>query len=58
MHYEGTGPVATQVGTDARLLDLWLHDHSPQTQRAHEAGADTFLALVGKPLRAMTFGDL
>jgi len=46
------------VGTDARLLDLWLHDHSPQTQRAHEAGADTFLALVGKPLRAMTFGDL
>jgi integrase/recombinase XerD len=43
---------------DARLVALWLHGHSPATQRAYAADLATFRAVVPGPLRQVGLGDL
>lgn len=42
----------------AQLIALWLHGRSTHTRRAYAADAARFLAYVGKPLPAVTLGDL
>ncbi|QEL17859.1 tyrosine-type recombinase/integrase [Limnoglobus roseus] len=61
----GIVPVATtamvvsrQADSDHHLIDLWLHGRSRHTQRAYRKDAERFLEAVGKPLRAVTLGDL
>ena len=55
-------PTATsipqQADTDAQLIGLWLHGRSPRTPAAYAADMARFLDAVGKPLRAVTLGDL
>ncbi len=48
----------THAESDTRLIDLWLHNRSPHTQRAYRADADRFLLHVGHPLHAVTLGEL
>src|SRR5205807_277381 len=55
---EGVIDAAGQVHADDRLIDLWLHGRSPETQRAYRADAGAFTAAVRKPLCAVTLGDL
>jgi integrase/recombinase XerD len=43
---------------DDTLIRLWLHGRSPHTQRAYAKDTRRFLAFVGKPLGAVTLGDL
>jgi integrase/recombinase XerD len=40
------------------VLALWLFGRSPHTQRAYRREAARFLAHAGKPLRAVTLGDV
>jgi integrase/recombinase XerD len=47
-----------QASTDAQLVALWLHGRPATTQRAYAREVRTFLAAVGKPLAAVTLGDL
>jgi integrase/recombinase XerD len=47
-----------QADSDAQLLRLWLYGRSPHTQRAYEKDAKRFLIYIGKPLGAVTLGDL
>lgn len=47
-----------QADSDERLIELWLHGRSAETQRAYRADADAFRATVAKPLHAVTLGDL
>jgi len=59
----GDGPpggpgLVPQAQTDAQLLALWLFGRSPHTQRASRREAARFLALAGRPLRAVTPGDV
>ena len=54
---DALAPVA-QVDGDAQLLELWLHGRSPHTQRAYRTDVDSFLAVVSKPLRTVTVGDV
>jgi site-specific recombinase XerD len=51
-------PVPTQADSDDTLLRLWLHGRSPHTVRAYAADAAAFLDHTGKPLRAVTVGDV
>ena len=44
--------------TDEQLVVMWLHGRSRHTVRAYRADAAHFRAFVGKPLRAVTLGDL
>jgi hypothetical protein len=56
-----TMPVVTapmQAESDAQLIGLWLHGRSVSTQSAYTGDVQSFLAHVGKPLRAVTLGDL
>lgn len=50
--------VPVQAESDERLVEMWLHGKSPGTRRAYAADAAAFLAHVGKPLRAVTLGDV
>lgn len=43
---------------DAELVRLWLHGRSAETQAAYRGDVRAFLAGVGRPLRAVTLGDL
>jgi len=44
--------------TDQRLIAMWLHGKSINTQRVYRrAAAAWFLEVVGKPLGAVTLGD-
>ena len=43
---------------DDQLLELWLHQRSPHTQRAYRADVARFRAGAGKPLAAVTLADL
>jgi len=56
----GTAPAPRlrQAESDEHLIDLWLHGKSPQSQRAYAGDIAAFRAFVGKPLRAMTLGDV
>lgn len=50
--------VTRHADTDAHLIALWLHGRSPHTQRAYAADATRFLDFAGRPLGAVTLGDL
>jgi hypothetical protein len=47
-----------QVGTDAQLLELWLHGRSEHTQRAFGTDSADLLVFVGRPLRDVTVADV
>src|SRR5690349_295600 len=47
-----------QAQSDAQLIALWLHGRSPGTARAYAGDIRRFLAHCGKPLRAVTLGDV
>lgn len=51
-------PIPVQADSDEHLLELWLHNKSPRTQRAYRADVAGFLAYVGKPLHRVTLGDV
>jgi integrase/recombinase XerD len=50
--------VARQAESDDHLVGLWLHGRSGNTQRAYGTDVARFFAWVGKPLHAVTLGDL
>lgn len=50
--------VPVQAETDGQLVKLWLHDVSANTERAYTRDVERFAAFVGKPLSAVTLGDL
>ncbi len=56
------GTIATaipaQADNDAHLVELWLHGRAARTLTAYSSEARTFLAFVGKPIRAVRLGDL
>jgi len=43
---------------DGRVVALWLHGRPAETQRAYRREANRFRAFVGKPLVAITLGDV
>ena len=43
---------------DDHLIELWLHELSPHTQRAYRADVERFRSRAGKPLRSVTLTDL
>jgi len=47
-----------QATSDAHLIDLWLHNRSPHTQRAYRADTDRFLLHIDHALHAVTLGEL
>ena len=47
-----------QASSDAHLIELWLHGRSAATVRTYDGDAREFLAFAGKPLRAVTVGDV
>ena len=51
------GQVA-QADNDNQVLALWLHGRPQTTQRAYIYEVKALLAVVGKPLKAITLGDL
>jgi integrase/recombinase XerD len=52
------GITPAQAATDSELVALWLHGRGPATTRAYQADAVAFLSHVGKPLGAVTLGDV
>jgi site-specific recombinase XerD len=51
-------PVPVQSDSDETTFALWLHGRSAGTRRAYEGDARAFLAHAGKPIRAVTVGDV
>jgi integrase/recombinase XerD len=51
-------PGALEASDDDHLIELWLYERSPHTQRAYRADVGRFLAWAGKPLHAVTLADL
>lgn len=51
-------PWYPQAGSDAQLIELWLHGRSPHTQRAYAADIARFRSGAGKPLAGVTLADL
>jgi integrase/recombinase XerD len=51
------GQVA-QADNDNQVLAMWLHGRPQTTQRAYAYEVKALLAVVGKPLKAITLGDL
>jgi integrase/recombinase XerD len=52
-------PESIQPGdTESRLIEMWLHGLSPQTQDRYRRTVRRFLALANKPLHAVTLADL
>ena len=47
-----------QAETDEQLIRLWLHGRPATTTRAYTADVDRFRSFVGKPLGAITVGDV
>jgi site-specific recombinase XerD len=51
--------VATpQADSDEHLIAVWLHGRSPHTQRAYATDVARLRSRTGKPLAAITLGDL
>ena len=48
----------TNAESDQQLIELWLHDKAAHSERAYRADVGRFVAYVGKPLAAVTLGDL
>jgi site-specific recombinase XerC len=51
-------PDAPEASTDHQLIDLWLHQRSPHTQRAYRADIEQFQSHTPKAFRAVTLNDL
>jgi site-specific recombinase XerD len=52
-------PISDADATDEQLIALWLHERSRHTIRAYRRDVEHLCAfLSGKPLRAITLGDL
>ena len=51
-------PDITENDTDCRLIHMWLHGLSSDTQRGYKRCVSEFLEWVKKPLRAVTLADL
>ena len=51
-------PDAPQASTDNQLIDLWLHQRSPHTQRAYRADVEHFRTYTAKPFAAVSLIDL
>lgn len=51
-------PEAPDGSSDDQLIELWLHERSPHTQRAYQADVRRFRSWAGKPLRTVTLSDL
>ena len=54
----GIHPEASDASSDNQLIELWLHERSPHTQRAYRADVGRFRACAAGPLRAITLADL
>lgn len=54
----GIRPDAPAASSDDQLIELWLHERSPHTQRAYRADIGRFRIRAGKTLRAVTLADL
>jgi integrase/recombinase XerD len=52
------GAPAAQASSDNHLIELWLHGRSAGTQLAYRADIRAFLDFAGKPLAAVTIGDV
>jgi len=50
--------IQQQAATDNQLVALWLHGKSEHSQRSYTRHVDNLLGFVGKPLQAITLGDL
>jgi site-specific recombinase XerD len=48
----------SQADNDNQVLAMWLHGRPATTQRAYAYEVKALLAVVGKPLKAITLGDL
>jgi site-specific recombinase XerD len=44
--------------SDDHLIELWLHERSPHTERAYRTDVERFRRRAGKPLGAVTLTDL
>jgi integrase/recombinase XerD len=44
--------------SEDQLIELWLHERSPHTQRAYRADIERLRSRAGKPLHALTLTDL
>jgi len=53
-----SGAMPAQATTDAKLVALWLHGRAGGTRRAYAGDAAAFMAFAGKPLAAVTVGDV
>ena len=49
---------AADAATDEHLIELWLHERSPHTQRAYRADVGRFCTWADKPLRTVHLADL
>ncbi len=47
-----------QVDNDAQVVGLWLHGKAEYTQKAYTSDIKRFIGFVGKPLNAVTIGDI
>ncbi len=56
--YQPGAVMSGQASSDEMLLTMWLHGRGPATVRAYGHDARAFLAFVGKPLAAVTVGDV
>jgi len=50
--------VVKQADNDEQVIRLWLHEKSEKTQLAYSNDVKRFLDFVGKPLNAVTIGDI
>ena len=57
---QGATAVATprQANHDGELIQMWLHGRPATTRRVYERHVGSFLRLAGKPLTAVTVGDV
>lgn len=53
-----TALLTRAIVTDEQIVALWLHGRPVETRRAYRREADRFRAFVGKPLAAVTLGDV
>ncbi len=51
-------PEVKPSDTHGRLIEMWLHGLSPQTQERYRRTARRFLDFVNKPLHLVTLADL
>lgn len=55
---ESIAPEVKPSDTQGRLIEMWLHGLSPQTQERYRRTSRRFLDFVNKPLHLVTLADL